>query len=136
MEEPMKQIAALLLATASLLTVNAGAQASERWGWAALERMKAWPTSTDVPLAQLDTYVVNGDVSVVPLDVDPVALKAPGVLAAALPQLQEAVEAIQTLVANDPALVTNLKARGLRPDDVVGLANTPQGITLFVSTEA
>jgi hypothetical protein len=136
MEEPMKQIAALLLATASLLTLNAGAQASERWGWAALETMKAWPTRTDVPLAQLYTYVVNGDVSVVPLDVDPVALKAPGVLAAALPQLQEAVEAIQTLVANDPALVTNLKARGLRPDDVVGLANTPQGITLFVSTEA
>ena len=132
----MKQIAALLLATASLLTFNAGAQASERWGWAALDKMKAWPTSTDVPLAQLNQYVAQGDVSVVPLDVDPVALKAPGVLAAALPQLQEAVEAIQTLVANDPALVTNLKARGLRPDDVVGLANTPQGITLFVSTEA
>ncbi len=132
----MKQIAALLLATASLLTFNAGAQASERWGWAALDKMKAWPTSTDVPLAQLNQYVAQGDVSVVPLDVDPVALKAPGVLAAALPQLQEAVEAIQTLVANDPALVTNLKARGLSPDDVVGLANTPQGITLFVSTAA
>jgi hypothetical protein len=132
----MKQIAALLLATASLLTFNAGAQASERWGWAAFDKMKAWPTSTDVPLAQLDQYVAQGDVSVVPLDVDPVALKAPGVLAAALPQLQEAVEAIQTLVANDPALVTNLKARGLSPDDVVGLANTPEGITLFVSSVA
>jgi hypothetical protein len=132
----MKQIAALLVATVSLLTFNAGADASDRWGWATLDKMKAWPTSTDVPLAQFDEYIVDGDVSVVPLDVDPAALKAPGVLAAALPQLQEAVEAIQTLVANDPALVTNLRARGLSPDDVVGLANTPQGITLFVSTVA
>jgi hypothetical protein len=132
----MKPIAALLLATVSLLALSAGADASDRWGWAALDKMKAWPTSTDVPLTQLDQYVVQGDVSVVPLDVDPVALKAPGVLAAALPQLQEAVEAIQTLVANDPTLVTNLRARGLSPDDVVGLANTPQGVTLFVSNSA
>jgi hypothetical protein len=132
----MKQIAALLLATVSLLTFSAGADASDRWGWAALDKMKVWPTSQGVPFAQLDTYVVDGDVSVVPFDVDPAALKAPGVLAAALPELKEAVAAIQTLVANDPALVSNLKARGLSPDDVVGLANTSQGITLFVSTVA
>jgi len=132
----MKHIAALLMATVSLLTFSAGVDASERWGWAALGDVKAWPTSQDVPLVQLDQYVVDGTISVVPLDVDPVALKAPGVLAGALPQLEEAVEAIQTLVANDPALVTNLKARGLSPDDVVGLSSTAKGITLFVSREA
>jgi hypothetical protein len=130
----MKQIAALLFATLSLLAF--GADASDRWGWAALHEMKAWPTSKDVPLAQLDTYVVDGDVGVVPIEVDPAALKAPGVLAAALPEFKEAIDAIQTLVANDPALVTNLKARGLSPDDVVGLASTSQGLTLFVSTAA
>ena len=130
----MKKIAALLLATVSLLTF--GADASDRWGWAALHEMKAWPASKDVPLVQLDSYVVDGDISVVPLDVDPAALKAPGLLAAALPEFKDAVEAIRTLVANDPALVTNLKARGLSPDDVVGLASTSQGLTLFVSTAA
>jgi hypothetical protein len=132
----MKHIAALLLATVSLLTFTAGADASDRWGWAAIDKMTAWPRSQDVPLAQLDQYVVSGKVSVVPLDVDPAALKTPGVLAGALPELREAVEAIQTMVASDPALVTNLKARGLSPDDVVGLSTTPHGIMLFVSSTA
>lgn len=132
----MKQIAALLLATVSLLTFIPGAQASDRWGWAAIEKMRAWPTAADLPIAQLDKYVGNGGVNVVPIEVDPAALKAPGVLATALPELQEALAAIQTVVAADPALVTNLRARGLDADDVVGVSTTPQGVTLFVSDAA
>ena len=132
----MKHIAALLLATVSLLTFNAGADASDRWGWSAIDKMKAWPQSQDVLLAQLDKYVLNGKVNVVPIDIDPVALKAPGVLAGALPQLQEAVDAIRTMVASDPALITNLTARGLTPDDVVGLSTSSHGVTLFVSSNA
>ena len=77
----------------------------------------------------------EGDIAAA-IDIDPVALKAPGVLAGALPQLQEAVDAIRTMVASDPALITNLTARGLTPDDVVGLSTSSHGVTLFVSSNA
>ena len=58
------------------------------------------------------------------------------VLSAAFPQLDEAIEAIRIVVAEDPALSTNLKARGFGPDDVVGLTHGPSGeVTLFVSNQ-
>lgn len=78
----------------------------------------------------------GAEITVIPLKVEPEAAKAPGVLAVALPQLQEALDAVQAIVKENPALLTNLKARGLSPDDVVGLSNTPEGITLFVSSVA
>jgi hypothetical protein len=57
-------------------------------------------------------------------------------MASALPQLEEAIAAIRTVVAQDPALFTNLKARGFAPDDVVGLTHGPSGeVTLFVSNQ-
>ena len=135
----MKHIWKLLLATISTLTFGSGAIATDRWGWTDLGRMKAWPTAEAVvPIGSLGRYVANSgaNITVVPLKVDPEAAKAPGVLAVALPQLQEALDAIQAIVEENPALVTNLKARGFSPDDVVGLSNTPEGITLFVSSVA
>ena len=135
----MKYISKLLMATVSLLTFGSGALATDRWGWAELGQMKAWPAAEAVvPISSLGRYVANSgaDITVIPLKVEPDAAKAPGVLAVALPQLQEALDAVQAIVKENPALLTNLKARGLSPDDVVGLSNTPEGITLFVSSVA
>ena len=60
----------------------------------------------------------------------------PGALAGVIPQLDEAVDAVRSIVAQDAALIGNLKARGLGPDDVVGLSRAPSGeVTLFVIGE-
>ena len=137
----MKQIAALLLATVSLLTFT-NASASDRWGWSDLYAPQLLPAAREdswVPVGALGSYVANGAtrVKVVPLPVEAAATKAPGILSAAFPQLDEAIEAIRIVVAEDPALSTNLKARGFGPDDVVGLTHGPSGeVTLFVSNQA
>lgn len=136
----MKQIAALLLATVSLLTFT-DASAADRWGWSDLETPQLLPAAREdswVPIGALGSYVANGAtrVKVVPLAVEATATKAPGILSAAFPQLDEALEAIRVVVAEDPALSTNLKARGFDPDDVVGLTHGPSGeVTLFVSEQ-
>ena len=137
----MKQIVALLLATVTLLTFS-DASASDRWGWSKLTGPELLPAAREdswVPVDALGAYVAGGAtrVKVVPLAIEPAAAKVPGALAAALPPLDEAIEAIRTVVAQDPALSTNLKARGFGPDDVVGLSHGPSGeVTLFVSTQA
>jgi hypothetical protein len=133
----MKQIAALLLATVSLLTFT-NASAADRWGWSDLEAPQLLPTASEdawVPVGLLGSHVGNGGtrVKVVPLAVEAISTKAPGSLSAAFPQLDEALEAIRLVVAEDPALSTNLKARGFDPDDVIGLTHGPSGeVTLFV----
>jgi hypothetical protein len=137
----MKQIAALLLATATLLTFG-NSSASERWGWSAPQGPELLPAAREdswVPVDMLGRLVADQAtrINVVPLPVEPPAASVPGALSAALPQLDEAIEAIRTVVAQDPVLSTNLKARGFGPDDVVGLSHGPSGeVTLFVSNQA
>jgi hypothetical protein len=136
----MKQIAALLLATVALLTFGE-ASASDRWGWSSLTEPRLPPAAHEdswVPVDALGANVGGGvsRVKVVQLSVEPAAAKVPGAMASALPQLAEAIAAIRTVVAQDPALSTNLKARGFSPDDVVGLTHGPSGeVTLFVSNQ-
>jgi hypothetical protein len=135
----MKQIAALLLSTVALLTFG-DASASDRWGWSALTAPELLPAAHEdswVPVNALGAYVTGvSRVKVVPLSIEPAAAKVPGAMASALPQLEEAIAAIRTVVAQDPALFTNLKARGFAPDDVVGLTHGPSGeVTLFVSNQ-
>ena len=132
----MKQIAALLLSTVALLTFS-GVSAAERWGWSDLAQPQIrLEASSWAPLWALGSDIGDGaQVSVVPLEVDPAATKAPGVLSAALPQIDEALDALRTVVSEDPVLLTSLKVRGLGPDDVVGITHSPDGnVTLFVST--
>lgn len=137
----MKQITALLLATVTLLTFGS-ASGSERWGWSQLEGPRLLPAAGEgswVPVGALGRFVGSKatSVEVVPLAIEAAALKAPGALSAALPQLDEAIEAIRTVVAQDPVLSTNLKARGYGPNDVVGVSHGPSGaVTLFVSSQA
>jgi len=137
----MKQIAALLLATGTLLATG-HASASERWGWSELESPVLPPAAQEdswVPLGALGGQGAKGAtrVKVVPLAVDPATAKVPGTLAAVLPQLHEAIEAIRAVVAQDPVLSTTLKARGFGSDEVVGLNYGPPGeVTLFVSNRA
>jgi hypothetical protein len=137
----MKQIAALLLATVTLLTFG-NASASERWGWGELHGPVLLPAAHEeswVPVGVLGRLSAKEAtrVNVVPLVVKPAAAKVPGTLSAALPQLDGAIKAIRAVVAQDPALSTNLKARGFGPDDVVGLNRGPSGeVTLFVSNQA
>ena len=121
-----KQILSWLLATAALLTFT-GSSNAERWGWSDLERM--W--STDAMAAPAGAAQAL-PVSVVPVEVDPVTLKAPGVLASALPPLEDALAAIRVVVEDDPVLLGTLRARGLSAEDVVGLSHSRDGITLFV----
>ena len=136
----MRQIAALLLATVTLLTFG-GASAAERWGWSGLEAPQLLPAAREdswVPVGVLGSYVANGAtrVEIVPLPIEAAAAKTPGILSAVFPQLDEAIEAIRVVVAQNPALSTNLKARGFGPDDVVGLTHGPSGeVTLFVSNQ-
>lgn len=137
----MKQITALLLATVTLLTFGS-ASASARWGWAELEGPRLLPVAPEVswvPIGTLGRFVGNEvtSVKVVPLAIEPAATKSPGALSVALPQLDEAIEAIRVVAAKDPMLSTNLKARGYGPNDVVGLRHGPTGeVTLFVSSQA
>ena len=137
----MKQIAALLLATVTLLTFG-NASASERWGWSELQSPVLLPAAHEdswVPVGVLGRLSAKEAprVNVVSLVVEPAAAKVPGTLSSALPQLEEAIEAIRAVVAQDPVLSTNLKARGFGPDDVVGLNRGPSGeVTLFVSNHA
>jgi hypothetical protein len=133
----MKHIAALLLSTLTLLTFG-GSQAAERWGSWAIAGPKLLPAAREeswVPVGALGRYVANGAarVDVVPLNLE-VGLDGPSSFA---PQLSAAVEAIRSVVADDPLLVTNLKARGFSPEDVVGLNHSPLGtVTLFVTSQA
>ena len=135
----MKQITAF--ATVTLLTFGS-ASGSDRWGWAELEGPQLQPAAREsswVPVGALDRLVGNEatSVKVVSLAIEPAATKSPGALSVALPQLDEAIEAIRAVVARDPVLSTNLKARGLGPGDVVGLSHGPAGeVTLFVSSHA
>jgi hypothetical protein len=137
----MKQIAALLLSTAFLLTFGS-ASASERWGWDELDGARLLPAAKQdswVPVDALERHLATGTprVEIVPLTIEAAATKAPGALSTALPQLDEAIAAIRTLVAQDPALSTNLRARGFDPEDVLGLTHGPSGeVTLFVSNQA
>jgi hypothetical protein len=136
----MKRIAALLISTLALLTFSTS-QGAERWGWSELSGPTFWPASHDdswVPVGALSRYAdAAARITIVPLSLEPAAARVPGALSAALPQLEEAVEAIRAVVAQDAALVANLKARGLSPSDVVGLTNAPSGeITLFVTGRA
>jgi hypothetical protein len=137
----MKQITALLLATVTLLTFGS-ASASARWGWTELEGPRLLPAAPEVswvPIGTFGRFVGNEvtSVKVVPVSIEPAATKSPGALSVALPQLDEAIEAIRVVVAKDPMLSTNLKARGFSPDDVVGLGHGPTGeVTLFVSSQA
>lgn len=137
----MKQIAALLLSTVTLLTFG-NASASERWGWSELQGPVLLPAAHEdswVPVGVLGRLGAREAtrVNVVPLIVEPADAKVPGMLLAALPQLEEAIEAIRAVVVQDPVLSTNLKARGFSPDDVVGLSHGPTGeVTLFVSNQA
>jgi hypothetical protein len=132
-----KHVLALLLSAAALVTFTATPLA-QRWGWSELAGPTAWVSASKptVPVTDIGAYVGEAaavGVKVVPLDVDPAALRAPGILAEALPALDEALAAIRMVVAEDPVLVTNLKARGLDAHNVVGLTHSPDGITLFVS---
>jgi hypothetical protein len=132
-----KHVLALLLSAVALATFTASPLA-QRWGWSDLAGPTAWASagSPTVPVEDIGAYVgavAPVGVNVVPLDVDPAALKTPGILAEALPALEEALAAIRIVVADDPVLVTNLKARGLDPSNVVGLTHSPEGVTLFVS---
>lgn len=136
----MKQIAALLVSTLVLLSFGSS-QAAERWGWAGLSHPTLWPAARQdswVPVGALSSYAnAAAHVTIVPIEIEPAASRVPGALSVALPQLEEAVEAIRAVVAQDPALVASLKARGLSPGDVLGLSSAPSGrITLFVTGEA
>jgi hypothetical protein len=135
----MKQIAALLLAAVALATFTAPS-AGGRWGWDDLGASSWAPAPEEwAPLGTIGASVANGatTVEVVPVEIDDAATRAPGVLAVAMPQIEEAVEAIRAIVAQDPVLLGTLHARGLGPDDVVGLSGGRDGaVTLFVSTAA
>jgi hypothetical protein len=137
----MKQIAALLLAAVTLLTFG-NASASERWGWSELQGPVLLPAAHEdswVPVGVLGRLTAKEAtrVNVVPLVVERAAAKVPGTLSVALTQFDEAIGAIRAVVAQDPVLLTNLKARGFGPDDVVGLNHGPSGeVTLFVSNQA
>jgi hypothetical protein len=133
----MKHIAALLLSTLTLLTFG-GSQAAERWGWSDVTGPHLLPAARQeswAPIGALGRYVANG---VDHVDIVPVSLKlGPGGPTPVAAQLNAAVDAIRTVVADDPLLVTNLKARGFGPEDVVGLSHSPYGtVTLFVMSEA
>lgn len=132
-----KHILALLLSAAALVTFTASPMA-QRWGWTELPGPTVWSGSNDamVPLKELAAYVgstASMPVSVVPVAIDPAALKSPGILAGTVPVLEEALAAIRVVVASNPLLATNLAARGLNADNVVGLTHSADGITLFVS---
>jgi hypothetical protein len=135
----MKQIAALLLSTVALLTFTE-TQAAERWGWSALtepQLMPAAKVASWVPIHALTaTDRVANRVRVVPLTIPPTASGFPETLAAPSTQWGAAVEAVRTVVARDPDLVTTLRERGYQPDDVVGLSHAPSGsVTLFVGRQ-
>lgn len=130
-----KQILALLLATTALVTFSAPSEA-QRWGWSEIKGPIGWARDAFAPLDDIKRYFGEAapvEVNVVPVDVNPLAAKTPGLLANAVPALEEALAAIRTVVADDPVLLTNLKARGLDADNVVGLSQSPEGVTLFVS---
>jgi hypothetical protein len=133
-----KHVLALLFASVAIVTFTTSSMA-QRWGWSELAGPIAW-TSHNGSMASvrdIGAYAGSGTsvpVTVVPVDLDPAALKAPGVLAQAVPALEEALHAIRVVVADDPLLVTNLEVRGLSPDNVLGLTHSPEGITLFVSS--
>lgn len=133
----MKHIAALLLSTLALLTFS-GSQGAERWGWSEITGPRLLPAAREdswVPVGVLGNYVAGGAarVQIVPLSLKP-ELRASTSVA---PQLGAAVDAIRSVVADDPLLVTNLKARGFDPEDVVGLSHSPFGIvTVFVTSQA
>lgn len=134
-----KQILALVLAAAALATVGSPSVAGQRWGWSDIAGPRAWLTLTPplVPVEDIRTYVgaAAPKVDIVPLTIEPSALKAPGILAASAPVLEEAMEAVRSIVAGNPLLRTNLEARGLDPADVVGISHLAGGLTLFVIDE-
>lgn len=130
-----KQILALLLATAAFVTFSAPSEA-QRWGWSEITGPIAWAGDALVPIKAIKDYVGEAApvaVNVVPVDVNLLAARTTGAVANAVPALEEALAAIRTVVADDPVLLTDLKARGLDVDNVVGLSRSPEGVTLFVT---
>lgn len=132
-----KHLIAALFSAAAFVTFSTASDA-ERWGWSAVTGPRAWIVDDQsmVPLPEIGAYVGDAGsqrVTVVPVEVEPAATKSPGVLAGVLPALEDALDAIRVIVANNPTLSTNLKARGLDPADVVGINHSADGITLFVS---
>jgi len=132
-----KHIIAALFAAAAFVTFST-ASIAQRWGWSDIAGPKAWAVDEQsmVPLADIGAYIGDAGsppVKVVHVDLEPAAMASPGVLAGVLPALEDALDAIRVIVANDPTLATNLKARGLDAADVVGINHSAGGITLFVS---
>jgi hypothetical protein len=118
----MKKIASLFAASICLLALlptAAGAEPESGWGWHALKSLKASP-----------------EVSVVTVPLDPVAMKVPGVFAGVWPKYEEAIAAVRSAIVEDSHLKAALDAKGVAPDEIIGITYAPDGRIAVLVNEA
>lgn len=76
-------------------------------------------------------------VEVIAIDIDPMAAKLPGAMAAVLPQYEAVIKAVRDVVAKDQVLSSSLKQEGFDVDDVLGVRRSANGaVSLFVGSSA
>lgn len=69
---------------------------------------------------------------IVALPIDPDRLAGPTAIAAAKLMLDDALDAVRSVVARDPSLAAQLRTRGFDAGDVLGLATTRDGSVAIV----
>ncbi len=126
----MRKIASLIAASLCLLAFLPGAPAGA-------ESHSSWIASgTNVPDTGWAPLHTPSRLTVVAVPLEPTAVKVPGILAAAWPQYEEAIKAVRSAITNDPSLAAALGAKGVAPDNVVGINYGPDGRVIVYVTEA
>jgi hypothetical protein len=139
-------LAAAALCTLAFVTpVGAG----EGWGSAPSDKALSWQqfraalddarwaATTRIEKPGMMALKSGRGVDVVELGVDPDVVEVPSAMSAALQTFDDAVRSFRDAVAENPAALANLRARGYGLDDVLAATREPDGsVVVFVGSAA